>query len=172
MSRKTLLFAAAVACQILILIAMPARQAYTRATGRSVILKVQPVDPYNILSGYYVTLSYDISSRASFPDAPKLNKGDTVYAVIEQQSDGSWQPVSLNTSLPRNLSPNQVFIEGRALWSTIDYGIEEFYIPEENRKEIEQALQKSIDQARVEVKVDSGGNAALVRLIVDDRTYE
>lgn len=172
MSRRTLLFTAAVALQILVLIAMPARQAYTRATGRNVVLKVQPVDPYNVFGGYYVNLSYDISSRKSFPDVPELTKGETVYAVIEQLSDGSWQPVSLNTTVPRNLSPNQVFIEGRVKWGRIYYGIEEFYIPEEKREEIEESLQKSMDQARVEVKVDSSGKAVLVRLRIDDRVYE
>ncbi|HYE74982.1 MAG TPA: GDYXXLXY domain-containing protein, partial [Blastocatellia bacterium] len=66
MNKKALLFMLAVAVQVLILISMPLSKAYTRATGRSVILKVAPVDPYTILSGYYVTLNYDISRTDNF----------------------------------------------------------------------------------------------------------
>jgi uncharacterized membrane-anchored protein len=172
MNRKFLIFAAAVMLQVLILIAMPARQAYTRATGRSVTLKVQPFDPYNSLSGYYVILGYDISRGDSFPKAPKSYDNSNVYAVIEQQPDGSWKPVSLSTEVPRNLSSGQVFIQGHANWNRINYGIEEFYIPEEKRGEIEKDLRENIEHARVEIKVDSSGRAALERLLIKDRIYE
>jgi uncharacterized membrane-anchored protein len=171
-NRKTLIFAAAVAAQVLILIAMPLKKVYTRATGRSVILKVVPVDPYNMLSGYYVTLGYDISRAESFPDAPTLNNGDEAFAVIEAQPDGSWRPVSLMTTQPGALPPGQVFIRGRKTQWQIEYGVEEFYIPEAKRGVIEQDLRENINQARVEVKVDSRGNAALVRLMIADRVYE
>lgn len=151
---------------------MPAERAYTRATGRAVILKVAPVDPYNILSGYYVTLNYDISRRESFPDAPKTYQDRQVYAVIEEQADGLWTPVSLSAEQPQNLPANRVFIRGREDWLGIKYGIEEFYIPEDKRLEIEQDLQKNMDKARVEIRVTSSGRAALVHLVIDDRVYE
>ena len=53
MSKRTSLvaFIVAVVIQILILVAVPARKVFTKATGKTVVLKVQPVDPYSILSG-------------------------------------------------------------------------------------------------------------------------
>jgi uncharacterized membrane-anchored protein len=54
----------------------------------------------------------------------------------------------------------------------IRYGIEEFYIPEAQRYSIAEDLSRNVDKARVEVKVDGGGHAALQRLIIEDRIYE
>jgi uncharacterized membrane-anchored protein len=175
MSRKALIFAAAVAAQVLILIALPLSKAYTRATGRTVILKVAPVDPYNILSGYYVTLGYDISRAESFPDAAGAQTpadGAEVFAVVEEQAGGSWRPVRLTAVQPSGLPPNQAFIRGRRGRWRIEYGIEQFFIPEEKRGVIEEDLRKNLNEARVEVKVDAQGNAALVRLLIEDRIYE
>jgi uncharacterized membrane-anchored protein len=171
MNRRSIFFVLAVAAQFLILAAVPAQKIYTRATGRSVALKIQPVDPYNILSGYYVTLSYEIASPESFADSGNFY-GEQVYAIIERRSDGVWRPVSLSKSRPANLPENRIAIRGRHTYSRIEYGIEEFFIPEDKRAEIEQALSKNRDQARAEVRVDSEGNAALVRLLIGDQVYD
>jgi uncharacterized membrane-anchored protein len=61
---------------------------------------------------------------------------------------------------------------GRYTGWQIEYGIENFYIPETQRGVIEEALRKHPDKARVEVKVDRNGNAALVKLMIEDRVYE
>jgi len=171
MNRRALFFLA-VAAQLLILAAVPAQKIYTRATGRSVMLKIRPVDPYNMLSGYYVTLNYEITSPDSFADSGNNHNSDHVYAILERRDDGRWRPVSLSKSYPANLPENRIAIRGRYLYSRIEYGIEEFFIPENKRAEIEQGLRKNPDQARVEIKVDSKGNAALVRLLIGDHVYD
>jgi len=167
MNRKALLFAAAVAAQVLILAAMPLSKAYTRATGRTVILKVAPVDPYTVLSGYYVRLGYEVNAPAGLMDE-WTSAGKEVYTVIEQQPDGIWRAVRVNAVQPVNLPPGQMFLRGQRTYSRINYGIEEFYIPEAKRDVIERDLRENASQARVEVKVDSRGNAALVRLLIGD----
>jgi uncharacterized membrane-anchored protein len=172
MNRKALIFAAAVAAQVLILAAMPLSKAYTRATGRTVVLKVAPVDPYTILSGYYVRLGYEVNSPAGLAENRDLTEGRTVYTVIEQQPDGIWRAVRMSAVPPASLPPNQVFLRGRQTYSRVEYGIEEFYIPEDKRGVIENDLRENASQARVEVKVDSRGNAALVRLLIGNRVYE
>lgn len=172
MKKPVLWFALALALQVLILASIPAQKAYTRATGRSVILKVAPVDPYSILSGYYVTLGYEISRPGALLADKVPANGATVYTVVEQNSDGIWQPVEVTTSLPQALPNNRVFLRGRYTGWQIEYGIENFYIPETQREAVAEDLQKHPDKARVEIKVDRGGNAALVRLIIEDRVYE
>lgn len=171
MNKKTLFFAAAVIVQVLILAGVPVRKVYTRATGRDVILKVAPVDPYSILSGYYVTLGYDISQSSAFTEGSKLEADKIVYAIVEQQPDGVWTPVGLETSLPANLPNNRVALRGRFEGWRIVYGIEEFYIPEGKRQAIADDLSKNRNEARAEIKVDAGGNAALIRLRIQDRVY-
>jgi uncharacterized membrane-anchored protein len=172
MKRQALYFALAVAAQFLILAAVPAQKIYTRATGRSATLKMRPVDPYNVLGGYYVTLNYEIANPGSFANSNDADKGERVYAILERQADGEWRPVSLSNSYPANLPENRIAIRGRYSYSRIEYGIEEFFIPEDKRAEIEQGLWRNRDQARVEVKVDSEGNAALVRLLIGGHIYD
>jgi len=172
MNRHALYFVLAVAAQFLILAAVPAQKIYTRATGRSVTLKMRPVDPYNALSGYYVTLNYEIANPGSFANSDDSYKGERVYAILERRAGGEWRPVSLSNSYPANLPENRIAIRGSYSYSGIEYGIEEFFIPEDKRAEIDQGLRKNRDHARVEVKVDSEGNAALVRLLIGDRVYD
>ena len=169
-------FIAAVIVQVLILVAVPARKVFTMATGKTVVLKVQPVDPYSLLSGYYATLGFDISRVEAFPNvtgiAHGFSEGAWCYAVVEKGDDGTWKPVSLEHELPDNLPDNRVALLGRLNHGMIRYGIEEFYIPEAQRYSIAEDLSRNVDKARVEVKVDRSGHAALQRLIIEDRIYE
>src|SRR5687767_6146650 len=168
-------FIVAVAIQTLILVAVPARKVFTKATGKTVVLKVQPVDPYSILSGYYATLGFDISRIDAFPNARGMvqrpSEGAWVYAIVENGDDGTWKPISLEHELPANLPDNRAALLGRINRGTINYGIEEFYIPEAQRDRIAEDLRTNVDKARVEVKVDRSGHAALERLIIEDRIY-
>ncbi|HEU4507252.1 MAG TPA: GDYXXLXY domain-containing protein [Pyrinomonadaceae bacterium] len=169
-------FIVAVIIQILILVAVPARKVFTRVTGKTVVLKVQPVDPYSILSGYYATLGFDISRVDAFQNARAMlqeySEGDWVYAIVEQGDDGTWKPISLERELPANLPHNRAALLGRINRGAIRYGIEEFYIPEAQRVRIADDLSRNVDKARVDVKVDSAGHAALERLRIEDRVYE
>jgi len=175
--RATLVaFIVAVAIQILILVAVPARKIFTMATGKTVVLKVQPVDPYSILSGYYATLGFDISRVDAFPNAKgmfqEFSDGAWLYAIVEKGEDGTWKPISLEPELPANLPDNRAALLGQINHGSIRYGIEEFYFPEAQRHRIAEDLNKNVDKARVEIKVDSSGHAALEILKIEDRIYE
>ena len=168
-------FIVAVVIQILILVAVPARKVFTMATGKTVVLKVQPVDPYSILSGYYATLGFDISRVDAFPNAGMfrgVSDGAWFYAIVEKGDDGTWKPISLEHELPANLPDNRAALLGRINHGAIRYGIEEFYIPEAQRHRIAEDLSRNVDKARVEIKVDRSGHAALERLRIEDRIYE
>jgi uncharacterized membrane-anchored protein len=49
---------AVIVAQLAILAAIPLRQVRARLSGTTVTLETVPVDPYDVLSGYYVTLRY------------------------------------------------------------------------------------------------------------------
>jgi uncharacterized membrane-anchored protein len=174
MNKALLFFGAAVVVQLAILAAVPAQKIHTRITGTTVILKTEPVDPYSVMSGYYVTLSYNISR---LPDnmSGSLDYHRPCYVVLEPDPEdkfGAWKAVSTHKEYPATVQPGQVVIKGRYDGWRIKYGIEDYYIPEGMRQEIEEALRKNNREARVEVKVASTGEAALVRLLIGDRTYE
>ncbi|HOT29567.1 MAG TPA: GDYXXLXY domain-containing protein [Candidatus Ozemobacteraceae bacterium] len=166
-------FAAAVALQVLILVMVPMQQIRSLVIGRTIELAVEPVDPYSIMKGYFVTLSYSVCRPERFSSrGVDLRDGQTVYAVVEEGDDGLWVPVSLMTSPPRHLERGRIFLKGRRTgWRGISYGIEEYSIPEARRGDVDRALRQHMDKARVRVKVDDEGNAALESLIINGVEY-
>lgn len=172
MSRTHWLFAVAVALQVIIVVAVPASRAYTLLTGETVFLKTSPVDPYDIMSGYHVILSYAISRRNDLPNKPDLKRGERVYVVLKEGDDGFWHAETASSQWPKTLPSGAVVIKGKSTGWRIDYGIERYFIPEGMGREIEEGLRANRETTRIEVKVDSFGNAALVRLHIGDKTYD
>ncbi len=171
---KQIAFILAVVVQAAILAAVPARQVYTRLSGRTIRLKTAPVDPYNFLSGYHVILSYEISRPLDWSQTQhRFSRGQVVYVVLKPAEDGTWFAKSIHVQRPQDLNVDALVIKGRySGWQGITYGIESYYIPEAVREQIEKDLQENARQAIVEVKVDSFGTAALMRIIIEDRVYE
>ena len=170
MNRRALWFVLAVAAQLLILAAVPAQKIYTRTTGKTVLLKTAPVDPYSIMSGYYVTLNYEISNPRSGNNWEQRLVGKQVWVTLKPDSNGIWNAVSVNDKKPA-VSNDEVVIKGTKQYSRIEYGIESYFIPEDARDKIAQDLRKNPRDAKVEVKVDADGNAAITKLIIQDRIY-
>ena len=171
--KAILLFVLAIAVQLAILAAIPARRVMARNSGTMVTLKMRPVDPYDILSGYHMVIRYDISNIRETPgwEDTSYRKGN-VYVVLTEDPQGDWNAVSVHDEMPEDTPPGAVVIKGWRRYSRVKYGIENFYIPEENRHEIEDDLRDNIEQARAEVAVGPDGTAALIRLRVGERVYD
>jgi uncharacterized membrane-anchored protein len=56
--------------QSFLICTIPFQSVYALLTGTTVVLKTQPVDPFDLLRGYYQTLSYDISSFETLRQLP------------------------------------------------------------------------------------------------------
>lgn len=175
--------------QAILIVAVPARDAYTYATGKPITLQTAPVDPYDLLRGYYQTLSYDISSPdvlRSLPGGEWFNRpqgqSGQFYVVLEApaQSDAvppqPWQPVRVSGDRPTDLASNQIALQGDYNGWAITYGLESYYLPEDQRDAINADISQVQMQEReafvVDVKVDAGGNAVPVGLWVRDRNYQ
>ncbi|MDY6898189.1 MAG: GDYXXLXY domain-containing protein [Cyanobacteriota bacterium] len=171
-----------------LLFAIPAQSAYTYLTGRTVILQTVPVDPYNILTGYYQILRYDISTTSTLKKLPgskeALQSGNSFYVILEEKSTDdkipqAWTPVRLTKEIPDSLPNNQVALKGNYQSSRIKYGLEKYNIPEDQRNKIN----NNISQARrsvtenqkqpivVEIKVDSQGKAVPISMWVKEKNY-
>jgi uncharacterized membrane-anchored protein len=202
MSRRTalLFFSAAVALQAAIVALVPAGKYLALSKGRPLVLKLAPVDPYSMMSGYYAALNYEISSPGAFKPSIDPQPGETVYAVVRKGDDGAWHPETLLLAKPAGLSPEQAFLRGTfrpTQWGGqgILYGIESFYIPEEDREDLDRALARRWEgrplphqpeigppappaapppfpPSFAEVKVDGAGRAALVALRVGDKRFQ
>lgn len=170
MNKRSIFFIVAVLLQAVIIAAVPAKQIHARATGKLITIKTAPVDPYDFLSGYHVVLSYEISRPEGF-DLPRWRNTD-VYVVLKEGADGVWSAESMRYKWPEDIAEGCIVIKGKKTYRGIEYGIESYFIPEENRSVIEKDLRKNRRQAKAQIKVDKYGNAALIRLMIDDRVYE
>jgi uncharacterized membrane-anchored protein len=166
--------------QILIITTIPAQKAMTLATGTTVFLQTAPVDPYDLLRGRYVTLDYEIANRALLEELPGGQAGilssPEFYIHLEPSTDSTeanptWRAVAISADYPRDLPSGQVAIRGQSQSWRIDVGLGQYFIPDQIGDALEADMNRHPADTRVEAKVDSQGNAALVRLWIQDRTY-
>jgi uncharacterized membrane-anchored protein len=147
--------------QTALILAVPAQAIYTQLRGKTVILQTVPVDPYELPRGYSQTLRYDISSQDNLrklpgwqelpkqqPNGNKLTftfikPGTQFYVILAAPAKPTlaelpqpWEPVAVSIKLPSQLPANQVVLKGIAEYGSIQYGLETYYIPEDQREEI------------------------------------
>lgn len=130
--------------------AIASRAAILRS-GQDVLLKVEPVDPRDLLRGDYVSLGYDISS-VSLKMIENLSAdtsaalGGQIWVRLGKDADGFWHPVSASLGKPFGPEPatGQLDARGVILSSLsrsdevrVDYGIGRFYLPEGEGRAIE-----------------------------------
>lgn len=178
-----------------LILAIPARSAYTYVTGKTVVLQTVPVDPYDPLRGYSQTLNYDISLVANLQKLPGwqefsaqtsknsnyLQTGTEIYVTLQapqnlnSQPPQAWQPIKVSKIHPTSLQTNQIAIKGTSTGNLIRYGLETYYFPESRQRginqDILQAQRNNRQRLVVEVKVDSQGKAVPVSFWVRDREY-
>lgn len=78
--------------QTIILVGMVAMRSAPYTSGTEVLLRTEPVDPRDLMRGYYVRLGYDIS-RLNVTDqvADSLSLNSTVYVELMEGRDGFWE---------------------------------------------------------------------------------
>jgi uncharacterized membrane-anchored protein len=119
--------------------------------GQEVLLKVQPVDPRDLLRGDYVRLGYDIASIPAALFQPAVTGDGTydelpVYVLLARQADGYFTVRAAafeRADLPAP-GAGDVVIRGTASGrppaqgtASVDYGLERFYLPEGEGRPIE-----------------------------------
>jgi len=191
--------------QIGLIAAVPATAVYTFITGKTVVLQTAPVDPYDFLRGYYQVLSYDISDRTNLQKLPgwkdfpgektpcppgvacsqnthNVYRNTSFYVILEAPKAATnpgrpqaWKPVRVSRENPVNLPANQIAIKGKYNGFLMEYGLETYYMPEDEREKVNQDISQAQSSQRqsflVEVKVDKTGHAVPVSLWVRDRNY-
>lgn len=170
--------AAAVAvAQIGFLVSMIAGRASILRTGQEVLLDVRPIDPRDLLRGDYVILNYNISL---LPTDLVTNDSETeftrgrdamqpIFVRLRADDDGIWQPVSARFDEPPQTArvDGEVDIRGTVrTWRAPDadtisvtYGIERFYVPEGEGREIERDM--TARPFRMKVAVAADGSAQI-----------
>lgn len=170
MSRYKLVIAALVLAlaQIGFLGWMIAGRAAILRDGKEVLLKVEPVDPRDLLRGDYVRLGYDISrieveKIANLPHGELTTVEGPVVVRLKRDADGYWRAASawLGGAAATPAPGEEVDLLGQISsgWSLtpgstigVDYGIERFYVPEGEGLAIEEEMRKRNSGAEPELR--------------------
>jgi uncharacterized membrane-anchored protein len=176
---RSLLFAFAASIQVVLVGLMVYDRVRVLREGDDVMLQTRPVDPRDFLRGDYVVLDYEITNlpAGALKDAPSRGRGTAVFVKLAPKADGFHQAVSVHLeSVP--VAGGELVIRGRAIGGAtcgathrvfcerlqIHYGIERYFVPQDEGKEIERAR----DQGKVSVvaAVTPAGRAAIKRLLL------
>lgn len=170
------------ALQLMLILPIPLRNTYTVLAGETLLLQTLPVDPYDLLRGYSQTLSYDISDIETIADLPGgeflqayRRSPKPFYLVfappaeVDRPGPADWQPSRVSLTRPES-SVDERFIQAFSEGSRIRYNLERFYMPEEQREDlnrtIEQLQRQNPQALQVEIKVDRFGGAVPVALLL------
>lgn len=159
-----------IAVQIGILALIPGRRVEAQLGGDEIVLQTVPVDPYDMLAGYYATLRYAAEQAPRDPEVEALAEGSTVYIWLEH-GETSAAPIKVATSRPL-VGADIPFV--RAKWRRGSVRItdaERFYFPEERRDEINKAFVDAGGRALVTLRLAPDGTPLVTKVRVNGRDY-
>lgn len=164
--------------QLLIVAAVPAPQIWAHATGTTVLLRTAPVDPYDVLRGRFMRLGYADQTVEALKKLPGWRDDLTsppreLWVEFRPGPAGQpWAPVAVHEARPRDLAAGHVVIRGKTDGGGVDWGLSEYFVPEEAGDGIEAAMAKARREGiLVEVRVDAGGTAVIEGLWITGRRY-
>ena len=154
---------AGLAFQVAVLLGMIVVSARPRLDpgSRTVLLRVVPVDPRDLLRGDYVILSYDVSRP---PNVQGLDAGMTVYVGLAPEEDGR-HFIASGTVTPGPPPPG-LFLKGTvASYGRVTYGIESYYVQEGRGHDYDEAARARKLSAEVAIAPD--GRPGLLGLVIE-----
>ena len=126
---------------------------------KTAVLATQPVDPFDLVRGQYITIGYEVSSVPKIPDA---NVGENVYVILKKDNEGisRYQDVSLK-------KPKEgIFIRGKIKSVSeenmrVEYGTEQYFFERNAKFNTRNML--------VEVRLSDFGGARIVQLLDENQ---
>ncbi|EHK54909.1 GDYXXLXY domain-containing protein [Allomesorhizobium alhagi] len=150
--------------------------------GQEVLLKVEPVDPRDLLRGDYVRLGYDISNIpvsmiGNVPSGAQWIEAGPVFVRVKKDGDGIWKMVSASLYEPPSTPPGDDEIDirgmvddgrglGRIDTLNVEYGIERFYLPEGEGLAIERDMR--VRSFNIVAAIAGDGSAQIKALMDGD----
>lgn len=132
------------------------------AHGQLIKLQLEPLDPRSLIQGDYVRLRYTISDLPITADVNKdaTSKEKIAIVLAPNASTGVYEYRRVYTK-GETLASGEIRLNGtKSAYERIEYGIETYFIPEGTGRDYERNAKFA------EVKVSAGGDAILVRLLL------
>ncbi|MFB6356043.1 MAG: GDYXXLXY domain-containing protein [bacterium] len=171
MISRRIRFLIVLGCMTLFLLGMAGYHSYVRMTGRTVVLKTEPVDPRSLFRGDYIRLSYTINEVPC--DSDELDKtaetSSKVFVTLKQKNK-YWTAQHLSSQYPTNVQKQRVVISGklehdiREGTCQVNYpSIQTYFVPEDRGKRLEELRGQGL---KVEVSIGGSGYPVINRLIM------
>ncbi|WP_394689295.1 GDYXXLXY domain-containing protein [Hoeflea sp.] len=154
--------------------------------GKEIVLRVEPVDPRDLMRGDYVRLAYGggvslVDDKLVVGDWPAENTVSPVWLVLAAGDDGLFTTRSIHFSRPGQLEIGEVVLKSKParIWvakppdnlneiARLSFGIERYYVPEGEGLEIEKARNEG--RTTVAIRVSDRGEPQIARLMIDGET--
>lgn len=171
--RRSMLFFALVAFQVLVLVGMAAgRESTLQDDDNDVTLQTVAVDLRDLFRGDFVVLRYEINTIRTDGleiGGETVEVGDTIYVALAEQERGEWAVIDaatgIRTGWDRYLRGTVLRVDAGLLEA--EYGIEEYFVPEGLGPEVEKA--GDVDGV---VAIDGSGRGVIRHLIVDGDVWD
>jgi len=170
------------ALQTIFLGGMVAKKQYTHNTGTQILLETQPIDPRSLFRGDYVILNYTISTLDlnQLEGDNEFREHDDIYVKL-RKGELYHEPIAVYHEHP-GAESGEVVIKGevnyisdqrwdqateqyaKVLEAGIEYGIENYFVPEGEGRELERRTEGKVD---IRVAVDQAGNSGIKAILVD-----
>lgn len=145
---------------------------YILTTGKTIMLETVPVDPRDFLRGDYVVLRYKISAL----DLTRIKSAKAYYHSGERifvelvPKDKFWEAAAVDGK--KDAPAGRVILAGRVKFCyqgklEVTYGIESYFVPEGEGKEIEKKMRGRESFVSVEVVVDPAGRALIKKVYTE-----
>lgn len=177
----------AVAVQLVIIFAIIIFKMSILTGGTEIMLRIEPVDPRDMLRGDYATFRYsNLSVVPGYtPGANVVGSGDSIFVVLDKTSQGYYRVLRLQKEMP---TKDSIFIKGvvesggggeigdvgplsnsRNKYGEvrITYGIEQYFIPEGKGV----GFSFNGKEAAAAVMIDDSGNATLKQIYIDKKPW-
>jgi uncharacterized membrane-anchored protein len=142
---------------ILVLAGLTLYRSYVRSMGVEVILPISGYDPRDLLSGHY--LIYRIEYGVEGICSGRTGQGTIGYVCLE--------PKMFSSSPPMNCSK---LIRGTCNDGRFEAGIEKYYVPEKEAKQLERQIQSK--SASILLSITSTGQAQVKDLLVNGQSWK
>lgn len=158
--RKTWL---AVAVQLALMLAVLVPPLVVRATGTTVYLETDKMDPRALFRGHYVILGYQVAQGIVDAELERRSKetGKPVYVTVTTDRPARFVGVGLEKPEP---GPGEVCLTGRVrgFGGAVDFPqIAQFFAPQKDAKELERQRGENL---LARVRVTDGCDAVLAGL--------
>jgi uncharacterized membrane-anchored protein len=137
--------------------------------SKTILVKTAPVDPRDFISGNYFTLNYEFSNSGGFKKRAVASiyqhNGKAVFAVLQKEGE-RFVPEYFTFNKPQ-IKSNQVAIKGMVEKNRFKFGIEKYFISE-NQKEPNSRK----DKVEVMLIIDENLQARIKGLMVNGEEFK